>query len=72
MGEHAEKILKIKAFINKYKWDGIKFPLKKDDWRKLEKNKVTITLNILYVKKEKTYPAYVSKNISNRKSKLFF
>ena len=46
--------------------------MKKEDWRKLEKNKVTITLNILYVKKEKTYPAYVSKNISNRKSKLFF
>ena len=66
IGEHAEKILKIKSFINKYEWDGIKFPLKKEDWRKLEKNKVTITLNILYAKKAKTYPAYVSKNISNR------
>ena len=40
--------------------------------KKFEKNNVTIALNILYVKKEKIYPAYLSKHNSNRESKLFF
>ena len=31
-----------------------------------EKNNVTIALNVLYAKKEKIYPAYVSKHNSNR------
>ena len=30
-----------------------------------EKNNVTIALNVLYAKKEKIYPAYVSKHNSN-------
>ena len=33
--------------------------------RKIEKNNVTIALNVLYAKKEKIYPAYVSKHNSN-------
>ena len=57
---------KIKPFINKYNWEGINFPLQKDDSRKFEKNNVTIALNVLHVKKEKTCPAYVSKHNSNR------
>ena len=48
--------------MNKYKWEGIDFPSKKDEWKKIEKNNVTIGLNVLYAKKEKIYPAYVSKH----------
>ena len=48
------------------------FPSEKDDWKKFEKNNVTIVLNVLYVKKEKIYPAYVSKYISNREKKSCF
>ena len=33
--------------------------------KSLKKNNVTVTLNVLYAKKEKTYPAYVSKHNSN-------
>ena len=33
--------------------------------KKIQKNDVTITLNVLYAKKEKVYLAYVSKNNSN-------
>ena len=33
--------------------------------KKFEKNHVTIDLIFLYAKKEKIYPAYVSKNNSN-------
>ena len=40
---------------------------------KNEKNDVTIALNVLRAKKEKTYPTYISKHKSNReKKKLFF
>ena len=33
--------------------------------KKNEKNNVTITLNVLYTKNEKVYPAYISKHNSN-------
>ena len=64
-GKHAKRITKIKPFINKYKWQEINFPSESDDWKKLENNNVTIALNVLYGKKEKIYPPYVSKNNSN-------
>ena len=49
----AQRIAKIKSFINEYNWEGINFPPEKDDWEKLEINNVTIALNVLYAKKEK-------------------
>ena len=58
-------IRKIKSFINKYNWEGINFSSEKDDWKKFEKNNVIIALNVLYAKKEKIYPAYVSKHNPN-------
>ena len=67
-----ERMTKIKAFINKYNWEVINFPSKKDDWKNFDKNNVTIALNVLYAKKGKIYPAYVSKHNSNRENKLFF
>ena len=33
IGQHAERITKIKPFINKYKWEGINVPSEKDDWK---------------------------------------
>ena len=45
--------------------EGINFLPEKDNWKKSEKNNVTIALNVLYAKKEKIYPAYVSKHNSN-------
>ena len=52
-------ITKIKSFISKCNWEGINFPPGKDDWKKFEKNSVTIALKVLYVKKEKMNSAYV-------------
>ena len=46
-----QRITKIKLFLNTYNWEGINFPSQKDDWRKFEKNNVTIALNVLYLKK---------------------
>ena len=51
--------------MNKYKLERINFSQGQDDWKKFKKNNVTIALNVLYAKKEKIYPAYVSKNNSN-------
>ena len=46
------------------------FPSEKDDWKKFEKNNVTIALNVLYANKEKIYSAYVSKQNSNREKQV--
>ena len=64
--KNPKRITKIKLFINKYDWKGIHFLSEKDNWKKFEKNNRTISLNILYAKTEKTYPAYVLKRNSNR------
>ena len=41
-----QRITKIKPYIDKYNWDGISYPLKKDDWKKkIERNNLTIALN---------------------------
>ena len=60
-----KRITKIKTFINKYNWKGIIFPSENDDWKKIEKSNVRTAFNVLYAKKEKTYPTYVSKHNSN-------
>ena len=61
---------KIKPFINKNDWKLMNFPSKRDDFKKIEKNNVTITLNVLYAKKEKPFPSYVSKHNSNREKQF--
>ena len=48
-------ITKIKPFTNKYNWKEINFLSEIEDWKKIEKNTVTIALNVLYAKKEKKY-----------------
>ena len=45
------------------------YPSGKYDWEKFKKNDLIIALNVLYAKKEKIYPTYVSKNISNCEKK---
>ena len=46
------------------------FPSEKDDSKKLEKNNVTIVLNVLYAKKENTYPAYIWKHNWNHEKQV--
>ena len=61
---------KIKPFINKYNCEGKNFPSEKDHWKKFAKKNVTIALNVLYAKKEKIYPPYVSKHNSNHEKQV--
>ena len=42
----------------------------KDDWKKLEKNNLTIDLNVLYVNNKKIYHAYVLRHNSNREKQV--
>ena len=65
-----QRITKINPFINKYSWEGINLPSEKDDWKKFEENNVTIALNVLYAKNGKIYPAYISKQNSNREKQV--
>ena len=55
---HHERITKVKPFIFNY------------DWKKFEKNNLTIALNVLYAKNEKIYPAYVSRHNLKREKQI--
>ena len=46
------------------------FPSEKDDWKKYDKNNLTIALSVLYAKKENIFPACVSKHKSNREKQV--
>ena len=76
IGRHAERITKIKTFINKYNSEGIKginYPSENDDCKTFEKNNVKIALNVLYAKKGKNmHPSYVSNHNSNREKQVIF
>ena len=50
--------------------EGINFPSEKDDWKKIEKNKIIITLNVLYAKKGKIHHGYVLKYNWNREKQV--
>ena len=52
---------KNKIVTDKYNWEAINYPSEKDGWGKIEKINPTI---VLYTKKEKIYPAYVSEHNS--------
>ena len=67
---NKKRSTKIKPFINKYNWEEINYPSEKYDWKKFEKNNVTIGLNVLHAKKEEIFPAYVSKHKSNRERQV--
>ena len=51
---------KIKPFINKYNWEEINL---KKIIGKIEKNNLTMTVNVLYAKNEIMYLDYVKKKI---------
>ena len=44
-----QRISKLKSYINKYNWKGIKFPVESKEWKKFERNNKTIALNILFI-----------------------
>ena len=69
-GWNPEKVLNIKPFINKYYQKGINYLTKLDDWKRFEKNNLTIAFNILYIKEKAILPAYISKQNSSREKPI--
>ena len=53
----SQGITKIKPFIDKQNWKGINFPSEKDDWKKFERNNVTLLLMFCMLRKK-----YISKH----------
>ena len=72
MKKHPQRITKIKPFIYIDNWEGINYPLEKDDWKILEKNKLTILLNVSYARKEKYILLLFQNIIQSAKNKLLF
>ena len=68
-GKHAERITKLNLSKRK---ERIMFHLEKNDWKKFEKNNVTVAFNVLLAKREIIFPVYVSKHNSNREKKIIF
>ena len=54
---HPERVSNTRPFINKYKWKGINYASKIDDWK--------IALNILYIEEKEISPVFISKINSN-------
>ena len=46
---HPQRISKLKPYINKYNWEGIKFPAGPEEWIEFERNNNAIALNILFI-----------------------
>ena len=67
---HTELVSKIKPFINKHCWDGIKCLSKRDDWETFEKYNQIIASNILYIKEREACLTYIWKINSNCKKKV--
>ena len=72
VGDHPERISKVKPFIGKYDWKEIDFPSHGKDWKKFESNNKSIALNILYVpyNTEKIRHAYTSKYNLTRENQV--
>ena len=58
-----QRISKLKPYIDKRNWKGIKLTSDKEDWKKFEQNNTEIALNVLFVthNKKEIEPAYMSK-----------
>ena len=69
---NLEIISKVRLFIDQYNWKEIDFPSHKKDWKKLELNNKSISLNILYVpySTEEIRHAYKSKYNLKRKNQV--
>ena len=56
---HPERVSNIKPFIIKWNWKGINYQSNRADLKTFERNNLTTTLNILYIKEKEIYAAYI-------------
>ena len=48
LGAHQERIAKLRAYEDRYNWEGITFPTPASHWSKFERQNPEVALNILY------------------------
>ena len=72
IGNHHQRVNKVKPFIDQYNWSEIDYPSHADYWKKFELKNKFIELNVLYVQEgEKTIrPAYKSKYNLTRENQV--
>ena len=51
IGDHPERISKLKKYVDKYDWSGLEFPVAIKNINKFEKNNPTISVNVLGIDK---------------------
>ena len=69
--KNPQKFSNTKPFINNYNWEKISYLSKIANWKRFEKNNLTIALNILYIKDKEICPDYSSKINSNCEKKSY-
>ena len=69
---NPQRISKIRPFIDQYNWKDIDYPATSKDWKKIERNKELIALNILYVPQNtrKIHIAYKSRHNLTREKQV--
>ena len=72
IGNHSERISKLKPFNDNYNWKDIEFPSHSKDWRKFEQNNKAIALDILYVphNTKEIRQAYIPKHNDKRDNQV--
>ncbi|MCE2507635.1 MAG: hypothetical protein J4F36_14440, partial [Nitrosopumilaceae archaeon] len=54
IGNNYYRISKLKPYINRYDWSGLKFPVSIDQIKIFEKNNPDVGVNVLYINKQKS------------------
>ena len=57
--------MNIKPFIDNYNWEKVNYPSKIEDWKRFEKNYLTISLNLSYIIEKKCMSCLYFKNNSS-------
>jgi len=67
IGDHPERISKLRSYIDRYDWSGIEFPTPSTQWKKFEKQNPNVALNVLVIEAEKEIrQGYISKYNTER------
>ena len=57
----SKRVMNIKPFIDNYNWEKVNYPSKIEDWKRFEKNYLTISLNLSYIIEKKMYVLLIFK-----------
>ena len=67
---HPERINKLKPFLSRYNWDGIKFPATRNQISKFEKQNPDIAVNVLFLHLGKEVRQYYISEYNGKRDKV--